>query len=87
MRRSIDDEPFDPDRMPPGWEDDELQPVGWAVAIADDYEDAEPRVVLTVEEATRAGYGLIAHLAPSSVRRLRAALRDAMVELGEDPGV
>ncbi len=86
MRRSIDDEPFDPARMPPDWEMDDLQPVGWAVAIADDYADAEPRIVLTVEEATRAGYGLIAHLGPTSVRRLRTALRDALVELGEDPG-
>lgn len=86
MRRSIDDEPFSADRMPPGWEEDELQPVGWAVAIADDYQDAEPRIVLTVEEQARAGYGLIAHLGPDSVRRLRSALRDAMVELGENPG-
>jgi hypothetical protein len=86
MRRSIDDEPFDPARMPPDWEADELQPVGWAVAIADDYADAEPRVVLTMEERHDPGAGLIAHLAPDSVRRLRGALRDALVELGEAPG-
>ena len=30
--------------------------------------------------------GLIAHLAPSLARRLRVALRDALREIGEDPG-
>ncbi len=44
------------------------------------------RVVLTVEEAGRAGYGLVAHLAPVTARRLRVALADALRELGEDPG-
>jgi hypothetical protein len=43
-------------------------------------------VVLTVEEAGRAGYGLVAHLAPEKARRLRAALTDALRELGEDTG-
>jgi hypothetical protein len=46
----------------------------------------EPRVVLTVEEAGRAGLGLVAHLAPATARRLRTALRDALREIGEDPG-
>ncbi|HAS10869.1 MAG TPA: hypothetical protein DCS55_10205 [Acidimicrobiaceae bacterium] len=72
--------------MPPGWEDADLQPVSWGVAISDDYEDAEPRVVLTVEEIGRAGAGLAAHLSPAIARRLRVALRDALVEIGEDPG-
>ena len=40
--------------VPPGL-DGELAPVSWAVAISDDYDDAEPRVVLTVEEVGRAG--------------------------------
>ena len=46
----------------------------------------EPRVVLTVEEAGRAGLGLVAHLAPATARRLRVALRDALREIGEEPG-
>ena len=46
----------------------------------------ELRVVMTVEEQGRAGYGLVAHLAPDKARRLRAALAAALRELGEDPG-
>ena len=85
VRRSIDDHPFTPEELPPG-EDDDLQRLSWAVAISDDYDDAEPRVVLTVEEVGRAGTGLIAHLPPGIARRLRVALRDALREIGEDPG-
>ena len=84
MRRSIDDYPFDPADYPPSYEEDELTPISWAVAIADDYEDAEPRVVLTVEEVGSAGTGLVAHLSPAIARRLRIALRDALREIGED---
>jgi len=86
VRRSIDDHPFTPEEMPPGWEDLDLQPVSWAVAISDDYDDAEARVVLTLEEVGGAGAGLVAHLSPPLARRLRVALRDALVEIGEDPG-
>ena len=86
MRRSIDDHPFDPSEMPPGWEADDLTPISWAVAVADDYDDAEPRVVLTVEEVGRPGEGLVAHLSPALARRLRVAVRDALTEIGEDPG-
>lgn len=82
VRRSIDDYPFDPADLPPG-DDDEFTPVSWAVAIADDYEDAIPRVVLTVEEVGQAGYGLVAHLPPHLARRLRAAIGDALKEIGE----
>jgi len=85
VRRSIDDYPFDPSDLPPG-DTDDFARLSWAVAIADDYEDAEPRVVLTVEEVGRAGEGLVAHLAPAQVRRLRTALHDALRELGEAPG-
>jgi hypothetical protein len=85
MRRSIDDYPFDPTDYPPLYEEDELTPISWAVAIADDYDDAEPRVVLTVEEVGQAGYGLVAHLSPHIARRLRTALRDALREIGEPP--
>ncbi len=84
MRRSIDDHPFDPRDQPAG--DDDLARLSWAVAIADDYEDAEPRVVVTVEEVGRAGEGLVLHLTPDHARRLRTALTDALREIGEDPG-
>ena len=84
MRRSIDDHPFTLDELPPGGDD--VQRLSWAVAISDDYDDAEPRVVLTVEEVGRAGTGLVAHLPPVIARRLRVALRDALREIGEDPG-
>ncbi len=84
MRRSIDDHPFSLEELPPS--EDDLQQISWAVAISDDYEDGEPRVVLTVEEVGRAGAGLIAHLSPAIARRLRVALRDALREIGEDEG-
>jgi hypothetical protein len=86
MRRSIDDHPFDPTADPVVADDPDLQPVSWAIAISDDYDDAEPRVVLTVDEIGRPGEGLIAHLRPAEARRVRAALRDALKEVGEDPG-
>lgn len=85
MRRSIDDHPAGPGDVPPGLEDD-LVPVSWAVAISDDYDDAAPRVVLTVEEVGRAGTGLVTHLSPTTARRLRIALADALREIGEPPG-
>jgi hypothetical protein len=84
MRRSIDDHPFAADELPPSEED--LQRLSWAVAVSDDYDDAEPRVVLTVEEVGRPGAGLVAHLSPAIARRLRVALRDALREIGEAPG-
>lgn len=82
MRRSIDDFPATAGDVPPGLEDD-LAPVSWAVAISDDYEDAEPRVVLTVEEIGRPGAGLVTHLSPTAARRLGAAIADALQEIGE----
>ena len=85
MRRSIDDSPMGEDDLPPG-DEGEFQRLSWAVAISDDYDDAEVRVVLTVEEIDRRGGGLVAHLRPATARRLRVALRDALRELGEDPG-
>lgn len=86
MRRSIDDYPFDPGDYPPSYEDDDLTAVSWGVAISDDYEDTEPRVVLTVEEVGKAGQGIVTHLNPVIARRLRTAIRDALAEIGEDPG-
>jgi hypothetical protein len=87
MRRSIDDLPADPATYPSIDEDEPLTPMSWAVAISDDYEDGEPRLVLTVEEVGRAGAGLAAHLDPAVARRLRIALRDGLREIGEDPGM
>ena len=84
MRRSIDDYPFSQNDLPEGADDAQL--LSWGVAISDDYDDAEPRVVLTLEEVGRPGEGLVAHLGPDHVRRLRIALRDALREVGEDPG-
>ena len=86
MRRSIDDQPFDEAADPVLAEDPDIPRLSWAVAIADDYEDAEPRVVLTVEEVGRAGAGLVLHLGPAAARRLRVAVRDALREIGADPG-
>ena len=84
MRRSIDDYPFNEADVPAGAED--AARLSWAVAISDDYDDAEPRVVLTVEEVGRPGEGLVAHLSATNARRLRLALRDALREVGENPG-
>lgn len=86
MRRSIDDLPAADDAVPIGDDGEPVGRVSWAVAISDDYEDAEPRVVLTVEEVGRAGEGLVAHLDATAARRLRVALRDALREIGEDDG-
>jgi hypothetical protein len=83
VRRSIDDDQVP---VPPGREDDDLVPVNWAVSIVDDYDDAEPRVNLTVEELGDAGYGFTAHLDADRARRLRLALASALKELGEEPG-
>jgi hypothetical protein len=82
VRRSIDDHLDD---HPAG--DEDRLPASWAVGISDDCEACDDiRVVLTVEEAGRAGYGVIAHLAPDGARRLRVALADALKEVGEDTG-
>ena len=84
MRRSIDDYPFAECDLPEGAED--ATRLSWAVAVSDDYDDAEPRVVLTVEEVGRPGAGLVGHFTPEMTRRLRAALHDALREIGEAPG-
>jgi hypothetical protein len=84
MRRSIDDQPITADQLPPG--DEDAMPVSWAVAISDDYDDAEPRVVLTVEAIGLAGAGLVVHLSADNTRRLRGALSDALKEIGEPAG-
>ncbi|CAB4667079.1 unannotated protein [freshwater metagenome] len=81
MRRSIDVVQIELDDMPEGLDDP--TPVAWTVAVSDDYDDAEPRVQLTVERIGEAGEGLVAHLSASNARRLRKALADALREVGE----
>lgn len=83
MRRSIDDHPQAEADIPPGVDD--AVAMTWAVAVCDDYDDSQPRVVLTLEEAGRAGAGLVAHLRPTSARRLQAALAAGLREVGEGP--
>lgn len=85
VRRSIDDYPATAADLPPGFDDD-LAPVSWAVAISDDYDDDEPRIVVTVEEVGQPAAGLVSHLSPAIARRLRTALRDALAEIGESTG-
>jgi hypothetical protein len=84
MRRSIDDHPFEDSDVPAGLDD--AARLSWAVAISDDYDDAEPRIVLTVEEVGRPGEGLVAHLSPPLARRLRVAIADGLREIGEEAG-
>ena len=89
MRRAIDYDALGVDDLPlldDGDDDERATPIAWNIAVSDDYADAEPRVVLTVEELGRAGYGQVAHLTPTMARRLRDALRRALREIGEDPG-
>ena len=81
MRRSIDVVQINATDLPEGLDDP--TPVTWAIAISDDYDDAEPRVQLTVEPLGQPGKGLVAHLAPNNARRLRKAIADALHEIGE----
>jgi hypothetical protein len=75
---SFDDHPDD---------DDERPRLAWAVAVTDDCDGcADLRVELTLEEEGRSGTGLTAHFAPSTARRLRAALASALREIGEPIG-
>lgn len=65
-------------------EDEDKAPVVWSVLVSDDCESCDDlRVVLTVEPVGGAGTGAVAHLAPSTARRLRNALGAALKELGE----
>ena len=65
-------------------DDPERAQVSWAVAVMDDCDECgDPRIELTVEEVGRPGAGIVGHLAPDTARRLRAALRTALREIGE----
>jgi hypothetical protein len=69
-----DHPPDDPDRAQ----------AAWSVVLLDDCEGCEDlRVEVTLEESGRAGRGVVAHLAPATARRLRAALATALKEMGE----
>lgn len=64
--------------------DPERAQAAWAVALLDDCEACDDlRVELTLEEAGQPGRGVVAHLAPPTARRLRAALALALKEMGE----
>jgi hypothetical protein len=82
MRRSIDDAA---DAHPDG--DPDKPRASWMVQLLDDCDACgDLRVSLTVEDVGDARMGVIAHLDPVGARRLRAALGDALREVGEDPG-
>lgn len=67
--------------------DPEKAPVAWAVAVRDDCDTCDDlRVELTLEEVGGPGTGVVAHLAPATARRLRAALGTALRDVGEEPG-
>ena len=83
MRRSIDDDQVP---VPPSDDADDLTAVNWALSVCDDYDDADPRLQLTVEEVGAAGTGMVAHLDAGRARRLRLALATALKEIGQDPG-
>ena len=64
--------------------DPERAQAAWAVAAMDDCDECgDLRVELTVEEAGKPGAGIVAHLSSATARRLRAALGQALRELGE----
>ena len=70
------------DDHPP--DDPERAQAAWSVVLLDDCDGCEDlRVELTLEEAGAAGRGVVAHLAPATARRLRAALATALRDMGE----
>jgi hypothetical protein len=65
-------------------DDPERAQVAWAVAALDDCCSCNDlRVELTVEEVGRPGAGLVAHLSPSTARRLARAIETALRDIGE----
>lgn len=73
------------DDHPP--DDPERAQAAWSVVLFDDCEGCDDlRVELTLEEAGEAGRGVVAHLAPATARRLRAALATALRDMGEPTG-
>ena len=92
VRRSIDDDQVPvPALLPDDLEDlidagEAPVPVNWAVSICDDYEDADGRIQLLVEEVGTDRVPFVAHLDADRARRLRLALASALKELGQEPG-
>ena len=81
MKKSID---FALDDHP--GDDEERPTTAWALAVVDDCDGCgDLRVELTLEEVGQSGMGVVAHMAPSTARRLRAAIATALREVGEDP--
>ena len=65
-------------------DDPERARAAWSVVLFDDCDRCDDlRVELTLEEEGQAGRGVVAHLAPATARRLRAALASALREMGE----
>ncbi|MEY2568489.1 MAG: hypothetical protein QOE35_3018 [Actinomycetota bacterium] len=55
----------------------------WSVSILDDCDTCDDiRVELVLEEQGRPGTGVVAHLAPATAVRLRAALASALRDAG-----
>ena len=73
------------DDHPP--DDPERAQTAWSVVLFDDCEACDDlRVEVTLEASGGAGRGVVAHLAPATARRLRAALATALREMGEPTG-
>jgi hypothetical protein len=63
--------------------DEERPTTAWSVAILDDCDTCEDiRVELVLEEKGSPGTGVVAHLAPETAKRLRAALASALRDAG-----
>ena len=64
--------------------DPERAQAAWSVVLFDDCDECgDLRVELTLEEAGQAGRGVVAHLAPATARRLRAARATALRDMGD----
>jgi hypothetical protein len=66
--------------------DEDLPDMAWIVGAADIFDDGAARVFVVLEEQGRAGYGQSVYLTPDEARRLAAALRSALREIGAAPG-
>jgi len=66
--------------------DDDRPPTMWSVSILDDCDICEDvRVEFVLEEQGSPGTGVVAHLAPETARRIRAALASALRDVGASP--
>lgn len=82
MKQSIDsawdDHPEDPD------DQEDTPPVWWIVNLVDDVEGIDDLRVQLVLEVPGTSERVAAHLAPATVKRLRAALTTALRTVGAD---